>query len=441
MAASFLTAAEQRALDARTVPTATMLSYSPFARVLALLMAQHPRLGVDSAAAKLTADCAQRILLELTPVIVVDMGSGLCKAGFMCDERPSIVFPNIVGRMKSDPTIFGSFGDEALAARDSQRLRYPVEHGLVTNWEDAERVWNHLFYDRLRVRPADRPVLVTEPPLNPKASRERTAQIMFETFNVPAMYLSIGAILALYLTGRTSGLVVDSGAGVTFVVPIYEGYALPHAIQRVDLAGRDVDQSLESLLRQHQGRQLPASLLDDRNALEALLRDIKERHAHVTSCSREVSGDGGGAAAVKYALPGGGVLELGSELSMCMECLFDPSVIGFSAPGLGDVVYNAIMRTDVDLKKKMFDSIVLSGGTTMCRGFAERLHAELEARAPSSVRIKIVHAAADGMCANWAGGSRLVSLPAFQTHGDSFWVTRQDYDEEGPTIVHKKCFF
>ena len=220
MSASFVAAAEQRALDACDQTMATPPS-SPFAQVMALLYAQHPRLGAESPAAKLTVDCARRILLELTPVVVVDMGSGFCKAGFTFQQRPSVVFPTVVAQ--TNPSLVGAVGDEALAARKTHRLRRPIEHGVVTHWEDAERVWNHLFYDRLRVQPEERAVLITEPPLNPKANRERLCQIMFDTFHVPAMYLHIGAVLALYQTGRTTGVVVDSGEGATHAVPIYEG--------------------------------------------------------------------------------------------------------------------------------------------------------------------------------------------------------------------------
>merc|ERR1719230_1804265 len=104
---------------------------------------------------------------------------------------------------------------------------YPIEHGIVTNWDDMEKIWHHAFYNQLRS--------LTEAPLNPKANRERMTQIMFETFQVPAMYVAIQAVLSLYASGRTTGVVLDSGDGVSHTVPVYEGYALPHAIERLDL--------------------------------------------------------------------------------------------------------------------------------------------------------------------------------------------------------------
>jgi centractin len=359
--------------------------------------------------------------------IVIDNGSGILKAGFAGDQVPKINFSNYIGRPKHTRVMTGGLeadlfvGSLAEEYRGLLNIRYPMDHGCVKDWNDMEKIWQHVYSKhQLNASSEEHPVLLTEAPLNPRRNRERAAEIFFETFNVPALYISMQAVLSLYSTGRTTGVVLDSGDGVTHSVPIYEGFALPHSVMRNDIAGREITKYLKLLLRKEGFNfnttaefEIVKSIKERACYLSS--NPVKEESSSLSSSSSSSSSSHQQQAGDKcaYQLPDGQVIELGSSRYRATELLFRPDLIGDESEGIDDLLANSILRSDLDLRKNLYQNVVLSGGSTLFKGFGDRLLAELKKRAPKDVKIKIA-SPKERLYSTWIGGSILASLDTFK---------------------------
>jgi actin-related protein 2 len=324
-------------------------------------------------------------------VVVCDNGTGFVKCGFAGNNFPTAVFPAVVGRpiLRSEeqiPTASASsiaagksqqikdimVGEEASANRASLQLSYPLANGIIRNWDDMEILWKYTFDEKLNVDTRSSRILLTEPPMNPKANREKMAEVMFETFGYEGLHVAIQAVLILYAQGLMDGVVVDSGDGVTHIVPVYQGYVLKNNIRRMDLAGRDITTYLIKLL------QLKGYAFN-RTADFETVREIKEKFCYVgydLALEKKLALETT-TLIQKYELPDGREIKIDAERFEAPEALFNPARVDKEGMGLAELIFDTIQSCDVDLRSEFYKMIVLSGGTTMYPGLPSRLEKDI----------------------------------------------------------------
>ena len=374
---------------------------------------------------------------DSAPIVIIDNGSGMMKAGLAGEEAPSAVFPSIVGRPKNASAMQGVtqkseyIGDEAQQKRGVLNLKYPIANGIVSDWEDMEKVWHHTFYNELRVTPSEvQGVLVTEAPRNPKQNRERMLTAMFETFEVRNMYVAIQAVMSLYANGRSTGLVVDSGDGVTHTVPVFEGFSIPHAIEKMEIAGREITNYAQKLLLESGHSFTSTAELE-------IVKDIKEKLCFVAQDydTERAAAESSSAQDQAYTLPDRSQITVKGTVRMQIpEFLFKPELNGKSCDSIHALAWKSIQASDVDVRRDLLKNVILSGGTTMYEGIADRLKTEITTLAPPGSEIRIV-ATPDRKYAVWKGASTLASLSTFAAS----WISKAEYEEHGAAIVHRKC--
>uniref|UniRef100_UPI00398E7E1C actin-like protein 7B n=1 Tax=Pristiophorus japonicus TaxID=55135 RepID=UPI00398E7E1C len=373
---------------------------------------------------------SRRVVKEVS-ALMIDMGTGYFKAGFAGQPKPSVTVSSIVGRpfqrsAKTGDNRQENFVGSELRAPMDLRLINPLRHGIVVDWNGAEAILSYIFEKELKVRPEDHAVMVADPPLSPTTNREKMAELLFETFSIPAIHITRQSLLSIYAYGCTCGLVVESGHGSSCVVPIHEGYIMPHITATVDYGGSDLTKYLMRLINQN-GHKLSANEYH-------IVEHIKQEYCYTAiDFDAEMRGEAK-ECALHYELPDGKIIAIGKEKIKCPEALFNPALMGSREAGLHTVALNIMNKCDNSLLEEMYKNIVLCGGSTMFSGFRVRFQKEL--RKLTQDMNPQVQAIPERRYSVWYGGSILSCLKSFQ----QLWVSKKDYDERGPLAVYRKCF-
>ncbi|KAM0747324.1 actin binding protein [Meredithblackwellia eburnea MCA 4105] len=382
--------------------------------------------------------------------LVVDNGTGFVKCGYAGSNFPAHTFPSIIGRpiLRAEERSNTAstvnikdimIGDEASEYRSYLQLTQPMEHGIVKNWDDMKLLWDYTFHEKLQVETQGRKVLLTEPPMNPTKNREKMCEVMFENYGFGGVYVAIQAVLTLYAQGLQTGVVVDSGDGVTHIVPVYDGFSLPHLTRRLDVAGRDVTRYLIKLL-------LMRGYAFNRTADFETVRQIKEKLCYTSydldldkRLSEETT-----VLVESYTLPDGRVIKVGSERFEAPECMFQPHLVDVEQPGVAEMLFNTVQAAPVDVRSELYKHIVLSGGSSMYPGLPSRLEKEMKQLYLAKVlngdperlnKFKIrIEDPPRRKHMVFLGGAVLADIMKNQ---EQFWITKAEWDEQGVRAVDK----
>ncbi|TKC33520.1 hypothetical protein EI555_011820, partial [Monodon monoceros] len=325
--------------------------------------------------------------------LIIDLGSQYCKCGYVGEPSPTYFISSTVGKLCSEAADACDthkqtyMGHELLNMEVPLKLIYPLKYSIVVDWDCVQNIWEYIFHTAMKILPEEHAVLVSDPLLRPTSNCEKYAELMFKTFGIPAMHVTSQSLLSIYSYGKTSGLVVESGHGVSHVVPISEGDVLPGLTSRADYAGSDLTNYLLQLLNE---------------ASHKFTDDHLHIIEHIKKCC--------------YL-----ALKPAEELGLCLEDLrVDYELpngklitIGHNQPGLPKLMAACLNHCqEAGFKEEMAANPLLCGSCTMLDGFPECFQRELSFPCPGDSHT--VAAAPESKTSVWTGGSILASLQAIQ---------------------------
>ena len=375
--------------------------------------------------------------------IVLDIGSGEIKAGFSGEEKPKIIFKNIIGEPKYKKVLHAFnkenqeinvqyIGEDCDKNMGVIKLKNPVRHGIFSNEQDILSIFNYI-YSKLGLNSEEiqqHPLLVTEPLLNPYTNREKIASTLFESLGAPAVFFASQPILSLFSTSSTSGTVLESGEGVTQSCVVYEGFSLPNSYERFDYGGADVSEYLKLLLKKKG--------YNFYNSTEfRLVNEIKENSCFCLSNNLNIdinnAKKGLNRNPINYYLPDGTSISIGEERLLAPEILFNTEYMGKEYLSLSDIIMSSINKVEIQLRQKLYENILLSGGNTAFRGLKDKLTDEIKNKAYKNLKINLKSTPKPEYCC-WLGGNIISTLEIFK----KMCVNKNEWNEKGTKIVHIK---
>lgn len=412
--------------------------------------------------------------------LVFDFGHYSIRAGYAGEDTPKADIPSMVGvieenvsdamevdgnNVTSQKKVFVDTTSICVPRKGMEMASF-LKDGMIEDWDLFERVLDYVYTKHVKSEPHLHPVLMSEASWNARPKREKLTELMFEKYNIPAFFLCKNAVLSSFANGRSTGIVVDSGASQTSAVPVQDGYVLGQAIVKSPLAGDFVSMQCKQHLEENQIEVIPSYMVASKEVVKEneaakyvkkpnLPEVTKSWHSYMvkqslqdfqssvlqiyeTQYEKEAVEN---MPIVHYEFPNGYNQDFGSERFQIPEALFDPSNIkgvpGTTMMGAAQVVTTSVGMCDIDVRPSLYGAVIVTGGNTLIQGFTERLNRDLSAKTPPSMRLKIISSnnAAERRFGAWIGGSILASLGTFQ----QMWISKQEYDEGGKSQVERKC--
>jgi actin-related protein len=368
---------------------------------------------------------------DTEPIVIVPKDD-FWQAGFAGDDAPRAVFPSIVGRPKHRGIMVGMdqkdayVGDEAQCKRGVLTLKYPITRGIINNYDDFEKLLHHVFYNELRVDPAEHPVMIMDTPLTPLSNRERMCELLFETFNVPSCYQISSPVMAAYGCGHNTAIVVEGNASTTVVAPVIEGSINAASVVILPFGTQDIVMFLQKIMTER-GYSFTTTAERD------IVRDISQKLCYV---KQNFSKNNNSNEEKSYELPDGQLVQLSTECYRAIEPYFLPSLIGLECPSIVEAIVIACARSPAKYRDQLLEHVKIVGGISY-NGFAERCELEIKTLLPTKTKNVKVHRCSEHKYSSWIGGSMIASCYDIE----SFGITKKLYDENGPCIINRKCFY